>query len=371
MSYFYTYKRSIIICNQEDYISSTSTMVASVTMRLTQLLILALSHNYFLYLLVQILFTRLENVIISKIADWKYPYLSEKEVQALDKEDVTSIKKNILAMMTTKVGSVIVSGTDNLIISKILGLTVVGLYSNYMLLINTLNSLIGKVFNAITASVGNLVVNKSTDEVEEVFNNILFANYIIYNVAAIGFWCLLQPFVKLWLGSELLLSDAAVWIFVAVFYVNGMRLTVLTFRNVLGLFWHDRYRAILEAIVNLALSIPLTFLYGIVGVKLGSLIALVVTTFWVEGYILFKNYFNKSFIKYIFKQGIYAGITLLECVAIDYVCRVIYTEGVMNFILQAIVCVSLCGVLTILFFGRTKEFQYYFKMVGGIFKRKL
>ena len=148
-----------------------------------------------------------------------------------------------------------------------------------------------------------------------------------------------------------------------------MRLTVLTFRNVLGLFWHDRYRAIFEAIVNLALSIPLTFLFGIVGVKAGSLIALLVTTFWVEGHILYKNYFKKSFKKYILKQGLYACLTLLECLVIDYVCRRIYTEGILNFALQAVVCIVLCGIMIILFFGRTKEFRYYLKMAIGIIKR--
>ena len=171
ISYFYTYKRSIIICNQEDYISSLTTMGASVATRVVQLIFLIATHNYFLFLLTQIVFTRLENVIISKIADKKYPYLLEKEIEPLSSEDTASIKKNIYAMMTQKIGSVIVSSTDNLIISKILGLTILGFYSNYTLILNTLNSLIVKVFNSITASVGNLVVKGSKEETETTFRN--------------------------------------------------------------------------------------------------------------------------------------------------------------------------------------------------------
>ncbi len=363
LSYFYTYKRSIIICNQEDYISSFSTMVTSVVTRLVQLMVLITTHNYFLFLLVQIIFTRLENILISKIADKKYPYLREKNIKQLDKEDTIEIKKNIFAMMTQKIGSVIVSGTDNLIISKILGLTILGFYSNYVLLLNTMNSLIGKVFHSITASIGNLVANKSKEEVENTFYNILFINFWIFSFASTCFCALFQPFIKLWVGEKFLLQNTAVWIFVACFYVNGMRQTVLAFRNATGIFWHDRYRAIVEAIVNLALSIPFTFYYGVGGVKLGSLIALLATTFWLEGYVLYHKYFEKESREYQFLQLKYFLVTLVQCVATSYLCNRVDNGTVLCFALECLLCVLLSNGIIIVCFGRSDEFKYLCKLV--------
>ena len=366
MSYFYTYKRSLVICNQEDYISSTTTTLSSVGARLVQLIILATTHNYFLFLLVQILFTRLENVLISKIADKKYPYLRDKEVLPLDETDAKNIKKNILAMVTQKIGSVFVSGTDNLIISKMLGLAVVGLYSNYNLLMNTVNSLITKVFNSVTASIGNLIVKKSKEESEKVFYCILFANYWIFNFVTVCFCSLLQPFICLWLGEKFLLSTYAVWIFVLVFYFNGMRKTVLEFRNATGIFWFDRYRALVEAAVNLVFSIPLTFLYGVMGVKLGSLIALLTTTFWLEGHVLYKNFFRKSSWVYQFVQLKYACLTILQCGLVSTVCKMVDNGSVLSFLVECFVAAILPNLILFLLFGRTKEFIYFLNVLKHV-----
>ena len=370
ISYFYTYKRSIIICNQQDYISSISTMSASVATRITQLLILVFTHNYFLFLLAQIAFTRLENVIISKIADKKYPYLKEKNIQPLEKEDTDKIKKNIFAMMAQKIGSVIVSGTDNLIISKILGLKILGFYSNYVLLLNTLNGLIVKVFNSITASIGNLVVKGTKEETEKVFQNILFANYWIYSFAATCFCALFQPFIKLWVGEKFLLSNVAVWIFVACFYINGMRQTVLAFRNATGIFWHDRYRAILEAVVNLLLSIPLTIIWGVAGVKLGSLLALLSTTFWLEGYVLYHKFFEKKSMKYQLIQLKYSILTIVQCSLMTYICSLIDDGTVLSFVVECILCVILTNGMILILFGRSNECKYFINIAVRLIKRK-
>ncbi len=370
ISYFYTYKRSIIICNQEDYISSTTTMLASAGAKLTQFIILITTHNYFLFLLVQILFTRLENIWISHIADKKYPYLKDKQIKPLGQEDRKSIKRNIAAMMTQKMGSVIVSGTDNLIISKILGLSVLGFYSNYVLLLNTVNSLINKVFNSVTASIGNMVVKKSKDESEVAFFNILFVNYWIFGFSSICFCALFQPFICLWVGERFVLPDIAVWVFVACFYINGMRRTVLAFRNATGIFWYDRYRAILEAVVNLIISIPLTYLWGVMGVKLGSLIALLLTTFWLEGYVLYKHFFEKSSIMYQLLQIKYCVLTVLLCLLTTYLCKLVDTGSVSSFILECAICVVVPNVIMLLLSARSKEFQYFWGIVVRFLKKK-
>uniref|UniRef100_UPI0040574BED lipopolysaccharide biosynthesis protein n=1 Tax=Acetatifactor sp. TaxID=1872090 RepID=UPI0040574BED len=364
MTYFYTYKRSLIICNQQDYISSTTTLVSNVLTRVVQLLMLVLTRNYLLYLLVQIVFTRIENIVISRIADKKYPYLLEKKVERLSEEETRGLRKNILSMLSQKIGSVIVSGTDNLIISKILGLTILGHYSNYTLLINTMNSLIGKVFNAVTASVGNLVAQKEKREVEKTFLNMLFANYWIFNLVTVCFFCLLQPFIKLWVGADFLLSDGAVWVFVTVFYINGMRRTVLTFKNATGVFWYDRYRPIAEAIMNLVISIPLTYCFGVFGTKLGTLFALVGTTFWFEGYILYKQFFGMSSVKYQLLQLKYALLTQGQCFLVGNVCEHVRRGDIKGFLLQCLICVILTNIIMILIFYRTAEFKYFAGIVS-------
>lgn len=370
LSYFYTYKRSLIICNRENYVSSLTTTLTAIITRLAQLLVLIFTHNYFFFLLAQVLLNRVENVVISKIADKKYPYLLEKKIQPLSNEDKSQIKKNIFAMLAHKIGNVIVNGTDNIIISKILGLSVLGVFSNYNLLFSTVNSIIVKVFNAVTSGIGNLVVEKEKDEVESVFYKIFFVNFWIYGFSAVCFLCLLQPFVNLWLGNDYLLSDGAVWILTIVFYLNGMRCTILGFRDATGIFYHDRYKALIEAFVNLVVSIPLTFFLGVTGVKLGTLISLLSTSFWVEGYILYKHYFKKSMKRYFMKQLQYAGILIIISILTNQLCLAIEGSGIYAFGLKCLICLLVPNVFFLILFYRTQEFSYYKNIVLKILKKK-
>ena len=176
ISYFYTYKRSLIICNQEEYLSSVTQLAKNVLTKVLQILVLLIWRNFLLYLIIQIICTRAENVAISKIADKKYPYLADRNSAPLQKEDMTAIKKNTLAIVCHKIGGVLVNATDNLIISKFLGLDIVGLVSNYTLLITSITSVTTRVMNSSIASVGNLLVDTNKKEAKNVFDRILFLN---------------------------------------------------------------------------------------------------------------------------------------------------------------------------------------------------
>lgn len=75
------------------------------------------------------------------IANKMYPYLLGNNVKELDKNIEKDIFTKVKALFFHKIGGFIVLGTDNIIISKYLGLAAVGLYSNYYLVINAVQTL--------------------------------------------------------------------------------------------------------------------------------------------------------------------------------------------------------------------------------------
>ncbi len=183
-------------------------------------------------------------------------------------------------MLAHKIGMVIVNATDNLIISKILGLAVLGVYSNYVLLTQTIESFVTKIFfihyGKYWKSGSRAVKRRSS---KKILTEYFFLNYWIIAFCSICLICLIQPFIHLWLGADYQLPMFTVLIIIVVFYFNGMRRTVLEFRNAAGLFWADRYKALVESFVNLVVSIPLTYALGVAGVKLGTLISLLGVAF--------------------------------------------------------------------------------------------
>ena len=84
-------------------------------------------------------------------------------------DEIVQVLKNTFAMSLHKVGGVLVEATDNLIMSAFVGLSAVGIYSNYTLIANNIRSCLIIVFNSFTASVGNLAAVENRERVHETF----------------------------------------------------------------------------------------------------------------------------------------------------------------------------------------------------------
>lgn len=370
ISYFYSYKRSLINSDQKRYIATAYRYIFYFLLNVAQIIVLYVTKNYIWYLVTQIIFTFMENVVISRKADKMYPYLKEKDIKSLEKEDTNKIKKNIIATVGHKIGTIVVNGTDNLLLSKFVGLIPVGLYSNYYLITNALNTILGQIFTSITASVGNLVAIESKEKTYSVFKKIFFLDFWIYGFSSICLIVLFNDFITIWLGSEYLFSLGIVLMIVINFYIAGMRKAVLTFRDATGLYWEDRYKPFVESIINLVASIILVHTLGTIGVFIGTFISTMTTCFWVEPYILYKHEFGLSIKSYLKKYVIYTLLVIVTGIIIVVLCNIINVSGILGFIIKTLICVILINVIFFIMMSRTEEFKYFRNLAIGIFKKK-
>ncbi len=157
-------------------------------------------------------------LFISLIADKIYPFLKDREVRKLDSVIAKNISKNVYALIFQRIGEVIVYATDDIIISKYVNFASVGLYSNYSMLIQAVQTAAYRFFDAVTASIGNLAVTRDKEHVEKILYRILFLNAWMFSFCSVGLLCLLQPFIRIWIGSEYLLSDTTMLVIVINFY---------------------------------------------------------------------------------------------------------------------------------------------------------
>lgn len=358
ISYFFSYKRTFIIANQKKYVTDIYRYSCLFILTVIQIIILLLTKNYILFLLLQIFFTFLENFLISLRANKMYPFLKEKDVEEVSKETKKEIYKNSSALVFHKIGDILVLSIDNIIISTVIGLVWVGYYSNYLLIISAINVFFALLFNSISASIGNLIATESTKKVEETFNHIFFINFWLASVVSICLLILINPFISLWIGSDNLLSSTFVIVLVVNFYFNNLRKTVNTFKTAYGLFWQDRFKPLIESVVNLIFSVILAKKFGIVGVLLGTIISNVLVAFWIEGVVLYKNGLKVSSINY-FKKVIY--YTLLSVVVyfitinlIEY----IQVDGFLGLLIKGLMSFSIINIIYLLIFFKNKSFKY-------------
>lgn len=371
ISYFYSYKRSLIISDQKRYIATIYRYSFFVLLNIIQIIVLYLTHDFILFLVCQIIATFVENIIVSKKADKLYPFLKEKTVRKLDKPTFSEITRNVRAMLAHRLGGVVVNSTDSLIISKFVGLVGVGLYFNYQLIINALNLITSQVFASITASVGNLGATEEEDKKRFIFNITFFINFWIYGFISICLVVLVNPFVELWIGKDYRLNINIVSIVIFNFYLTGMRKGVLTFRDALGIYWYDRHKPIFESIINLIVSLILVRELGMIGVFIGTTISTLTTSFWVEPYVLYKYGFKSSVIPFFSKYTLYTIVTVIACIITIIVTNMFYEVTIINFIIQLFICIVIPNIIFLLLFHRTDEFRYLYNLISKLVFKKI
>ena len=363
VSYFYSYKRSLIICDQKKYIETAVHYGAYFLLNVVQIIFLALTKNYVVFLMLQVLSTWLENFILARKADKLYPFLREKNVRPMDKTDSQVIFRNVAAMSMHKVGAVVVNSTDNILISKLIGLASAGLYSNYYTIIHPLQTITNPIFESIVASVGNLTATVKDGNVEhlmETFYDVFFFAFWIFTFCSICLLNLLHPFIEfMWLRNRgWLLDNATLYVLVLNFYLYGMRRPVLTFRDATGAFWNDRFKPIFESIINLVASILLAKPFGIAGIFLGTLVSTVTTSLWVEPMVLYHNVFYAHMRKYFARFFSYTAVGLVICVITTWLCSHV-GYSLISILPRALICLTVPNLLLLVVFYRTKEFQYF------------
>lgn len=327
VSYFYSYKRSLIIADQKKYVDSIVYYSRQGVMSILQIAVLLTSHNFILYLVCQFVCQIAENVIISRIADKMYPYLRDKNVKKLNRDDVASIRKNVGALIFHKIGGVVVNSTSSVLISRFISLAMAGIYSNYTMITSAINSIVGQAFSAITGSVGNLEASEEPEKIHSVFRQVFYLNFVLIGFCTICLYCLFQPFIRLWVGEAYLLDSFTCTVIVASFYITGMRKAASVFRDGSASYYYDRYRPLIESALNLILSIILIQKLGLAGLVLATITTTVLTCSFEEPFILYRHVLKTRFTGFVKRWFTYLGIIIVDTFAVSSLVTRIPTGG--------------------------------------------
>ena len=361
-SYLLSYKRSILYADQKNYIINIVHIVYLVVMNFLQITCLYITKNYYVYLVIKIIMRISENIIISLVVNNKYSYLKKKNNSTLDKKIEKEIIKKVKSLFFHKIGGFVTNSTDNLIISKFLGLAVVGLYSNYYLIISSVTNLFGQAISAITPSIGHLLVLSDKKKNYEVFCRIRFANFWIATFSGTSILVLIQIFVQLWLGSEYVLPSVVIYVLVFNYFQKMMRNSYSAFKDAAGIFYEDRYVPILEAVLNIIFSIILVQLVGLCGVFIGTIISGLVL--WCYSYpkLVYNKLFNRNYKKYIIETVKYILLFIMISVftyILSLSINTMITSVLEKFFINMLICMVVPNSIIYFFFRKNDVFKYF------------
>ncbi|WP_336527346.1 hypothetical protein [Bacteroides acidifaciens] len=371
-SYFFTYKRSLLIAHQKEYINSKNIVFFAIVKDIVLIVVLYVTTNFYFYLLAQIGITILSNIAISRKTDKLFPEIAKYKKEKVPKQELKVIIRNTLAMLCHKIGSVIVSGTDSILISSFVGIATVGVYSNYKLICYCLQQTTIKFTNSVTASIGNLAVSADGDKVIAVFRKLYFINFTLAFFVSCFFYTLSNAFIKIWIGDSYLLDDACLLIITIDLFIYQIRQPAIVIINAYGLFWPIKWKSIWEAVINLLVSLYLVIglKLGILGVLLGTMISTLATNIWWEPFVAYRYGMRtkqKGYYKELIKSFIsfFIAIVILHF-SVKYINGFVGISLIMILLISALVATFVLLVVYFLFYSRNEEFKYATKLLCSI-----
>ena len=367
--WFFAYRSVILYANQEAYVITKVETVFNLIRNLLQFLILILFKNYYLYLALPIISGIIKNIIVSFLAGRHYPIINEKEFKPLRKDEKKSIFQNIFALSLFKISSVVYGATDNIIISTWLGTRIVGIISNYTMIIQLVSTYVNMLFQSMYASVGNLNATETVEYKYSIFKRLQLLNYWVYTYAAICLGSFLNPCIKVWLGDIYCVNNSTVILLALVFFVPGLNNIINIYKDACGLFKEVQFRALATAIVNLVVSIILVNCIGIDGVYWGTIIAYLLTIYVVDPRVVYKKVFYKKSSAYyidLLKKIILFFLLFLPCRLLVS----LFNISNWGFLIWGFVVISVSiNAILYIIYRNTDELIYLKKIISSILKK--
>lgn len=365
LSYWmFAYKNSLLQAHQRIDVINKVTIVTNTIQYLMQFIIIWLTKNYYLFVFSTLVVQILNNIIIAVVVSKLYPNYKAKGRLAND--EIRQINQKIKDLFTAKLGSVVVGAVDTIVISAFLGLKILAVYQNYYFIVNAICGFINMIFSAVIAGIGNSLV---TESMEKNYNDLKKFTFIISWILCICCCCFLglfQPFMKIWVGKELILPYGFVIVFVILFYVLELAMVWATIKDAAGLWHADRFRPLAGALTNVILNIILVQIIGLYGIMLSTVISYVFVSMPWLIYNLFRLLYKSGMKKYLVSLFLYFINTIISCIIVYVCCDAIHVYGVIEILLKAVVCICIPNVVQLLLLGKTEEFREALKLVRAM-----
>lgn len=366
-SYFVAYKYSLVNAEQKNYIQTNILTVTKMITVSLQIIVILVTGNFYIYLLMAAGVELIQKIFVSIYLDRRYPYLKDKEVRGLSKNEVGEIASKTKALVFHKVGDVARLQTDSMIISGFINVTITGFVDNYNMVLNSIANVVNIFFNSVLSSFGNLIATESRERQYQLFKVYRFAACWVYGFTAVGFSLLLTPFIILWQGEGRTLAYTVVICILIDFYFKGERIVLSNFKTAAGVFEQDKYLALIQGVVNLIISIVLVQSIGLVGVYIGTIVSGLIANI-TKPVIIYKVILDRPVKGYFLDFVKYIAVVAVVFALLAGIKTLVMAEiTLLSFaVMFVIICIVFNGIFLLLF-GRTGEFGY----LWGIVKEKL
>ena len=340
ISYFlFAYKESLLKAHQRNDVNSRILSGCNIVMYVLQIIVLLLFSNYYLYIVIMPVTTIVLNCVRSLFVKKMYPQIVCEG--HIEKDAVIGLSKRIIGLTLNKLAQVCRNSFDSIIISSFLGLVILARYQNYYYITSALTVMVSIITTAVGAGIGNSIAAETVEKNYSDYKEFLFIYNWIACFCTVCMLCLYQPFIELWVGKSNVLPLSTVILCCIYFYTMKLGDIAAVYRQAAGIWWEDKFRPIVESVVNLAVNIVLVKYIGVDGVLVSTIISIVCINIPWATYVLFKVYFKMSIKEVFFKYIRYFIETTVLCAVVYGICSRINGNLLVVLVVRTIICIGL------------------------------
>ena len=369
---FFAYRSAIVKADQKEYLLNIAGYVITIATNVCQIIILYIWKNFVAYTVCLVFFNILQNIVNASIANRYYPQAFKKEREKISVSEIKEIFKDLGALFIYKINGVVLKATDNLILSAFIGLSIVGMYSNYLMLYTTIRALLNKIYESVKASAGNLFVVGSIEQKSDFFEVMNFISALMYGTACVGVAVEANELIYQWIGKSYVIPQPfSILMGIEIIFV-GLKLNLGTIRNVSGAFRQMWYRPLLGIIVNLVVSITMVHKYGIYGVLIGTIVADFTTNFMVDPSIIYKYSLEgyRKVSEYYIRNAKYGVVLIIAGIIDNIICTNVFVGfGWASVLVHCFICGISVPLSFYIIFHKTHECKYLEKKMKMTMKK--
>lgn len=252
------------------------------------------------------------------------------------------------------IATVILVSTDTIVLTLFSKLEDVSVYAVYNIVVSGIKSLVTAFTNGMQALLGNMYVKKEFELLEHTFASI---EWLVHSITTFAYTCcgiLIVPFVTVYTKNitdvSYIVPSFAMLITIAQ-AMYSYRIPYNMMVLAVGHYKQTQNSAIIEAGINLLLSIFLVIKFGLVGVAIGTLVAMSYRTIYFALYLK-KNILKRSFRHFIKHMliDLLSALLIVICTLSINLANVTYIEFFLMAIKVAFIAFTLMFVINFIFY---------------------
>lgn len=293
ITYLYGPESALFTAHKQQYVVTAVLAGGRIFQYAMQIIVLVMTRSFTYFLGARIVASLCQWGVIKVLATRRYrEYLHT--AYRIDGETMHEIRNNVGAMFMHKIGAVLVTSIDSICISTFVGIVELGKYVNYTTIMTSMTGVLAMFFSPLTAVIGHLYIRAEKKVFQAYFNFLHGFNMIIGFIFFLGYYAVIDCLIYILFGENLEMTSGVTKVIVINYFCWFSRKASLLFRDATGLFYQDRWKSMVEGLVNLILSWLFVRYWGIIGVLIATILTNIGICMIVEPYILHKYVFKSS-----------------------------------------------------------------------------